>query len=180
MVFDLVILLLCTWRLRSSRKHGGIATLLIRDGIVSLYCNFRPSINLSARQQGYFCAAFGANLIQTVMASLHYNPVFSIMCLPMGRSFTLRTVCKHLSTSLCSARRLRHRRNDRVPQRLHGAQRLALRRYLRPHWSPFLERRSRRLRCRGRAHTAWRHLLARRAKQRIWGQYRARRASKRA
>jgi hypothetical protein len=34
MAFDLVILILCTYRLHASSKHGGIATLLMRDGIV--------------------------------------------------------------------------------------------------------------------------------------------------
>ncbi|KAG6885875.1 hypothetical protein C0993_008394 [Termitomyces sp. T159_Od127] len=34
--------------------------------------------------QGYFCAAFGANLVQMVFASLGLNPVMNIMCLPFA------------------------------------------------------------------------------------------------
>ncbi|KAG6888367.1 hypothetical protein C0992_008669 [Termitomyces sp. T32_za158] len=34
--------------------------------------------------QGYFCAAFGANLVQMVFAALGLNPVMNIMCLPFA------------------------------------------------------------------------------------------------
>jgi hypothetical protein len=66
MVYDLIVLVLCAYRLGSSVKHGGIATLLLRDGI------------------GYFCAAFGANLLQMVLAALALNPVMNIICLPFA------------------------------------------------------------------------------------------------
>jgi hypothetical protein len=40
MVFDLIILILCTMKLRTARLSGGIATLLMRDGIVSSFGPF--------------------------------------------------------------------------------------------------------------------------------------------
>jgi hypothetical protein len=40
MVFDLIILILCTMKLRTARLSGGIATLLMRDGIVSFFGPF--------------------------------------------------------------------------------------------------------------------------------------------
>jgi hypothetical protein len=66
MVYDLIILLLCAYRLGLSMKHRGIAALILRDGI------------------GYFCAAFGANLLQMVLAALALNPVMIIICLPFA------------------------------------------------------------------------------------------------
>ncbi|KAG5634889.1 hypothetical protein H0H81_000406 [Sphagnurus paluster] len=66
MAFDLIILLLCAYRLGTSRRSSTLAHVLWRDGI------------------GYFCAAFGANLVQTVMASLGLNPVMNIMALPFA------------------------------------------------------------------------------------------------
>ncbi|KAF9057166.1 hypothetical protein BJ165DRAFT_12626 [Panaeolus papilionaceus] len=65
MIFDLIILLLCTFRL-VTHKSSTLGHVLLRDGI------------------GYFCFVFGANLIQTVFAGLHYNPVLNIMCLPFA------------------------------------------------------------------------------------------------
>ncbi|PPR04772.1 hypothetical protein CVT24_007088 [Panaeolus cyanescens] len=65
MVFDLIILILCTYRLLT-HKSSTLGHVLLRDGI------------------GYFCFVFGANLIQTVFAGLHYNPVMNIMCLPFA------------------------------------------------------------------------------------------------
>ncbi|KDR76425.1 hypothetical protein GALMADRAFT_155974 [Galerina marginata CBS 339.88] len=65
MVFDLVILLLCSYRLASHRAST-LGNVLLRDGIA------------------YFCFAFCANLIQTVMAGLHLNPVMNIMTLPFA------------------------------------------------------------------------------------------------
>jgi len=66
MGFDLIILLLCAYQLGYSHQSSTIAHLLLRDGI------------------GYFCAAFGANLVQTVMASLRLNPVMNIIALPFA------------------------------------------------------------------------------------------------
>lgn len=66
MAFDLVILLLCAFRLYNSRRTSNLSNLLLRDGI------------------GYFCAAFGANFIQTVLASLGLNPVMNIIALPFA------------------------------------------------------------------------------------------------
>ncbi|KAF9486181.1 hypothetical protein BDN70DRAFT_889562 [Pholiota conissans] len=65
MVFDLVILVLCSYRLASHRSST-LGNLLLRDGI------------------SYFCFAFSANLIQTVMAGLQLNPVMNIMTLPFA------------------------------------------------------------------------------------------------
>ncbi|KAF5336615.1 hypothetical protein D9611_006458 [Ephemerocybe angulata] len=68
MAFDLLILLLCTYKLYSGhgKRNGSLAKLLLRDGI------------------GYFVAAFGANLVQMVFAVLQLNPVMNIMCLPFA------------------------------------------------------------------------------------------------
>ncbi|KAG6815235.1 hypothetical protein H0H87_003730, partial [Tephrocybe sp. NHM501043] len=66
MAFDLVILLLCAFRLSRSRRSSTIAHVLWRDGI------------------GYFCAAFGANLIQMIIACLGLNPVMNIIALPFA------------------------------------------------------------------------------------------------
>ncbi|KAG6865412.1 hypothetical protein C0991_002906, partial [Blastosporella zonata] len=66
MVLDLVILVLCAYRLSSSRRSSTIAHVLWRDGI------------------GYFCAAFGANLVQMIIASLGLNPVMNIVALPFA------------------------------------------------------------------------------------------------
>ncbi|KAG6915742.1 hypothetical protein DXG01_010039 [Tephrocybe rancida] len=66
MAFDLVILILCAFRLTASRRSSTIAHVLWRDGI------------------GYFCAAFGANLIQMIMATLGLNPVMNIVALPFA------------------------------------------------------------------------------------------------
>ncbi|KNZ81986.1 hypothetical protein J132_09309 [Termitomyces sp. J132] len=66
MAFDFVILILCAYRLSSSRRSSTIAHVLWRDGI------------------GYFCAAFGANLVQMIFATLGLNPVMNIMCLPFA------------------------------------------------------------------------------------------------
>ncbi|KJA26745.1 hypothetical protein HYPSUDRAFT_1029023 [Hypholoma sublateritium FD-334 SS-4] len=62
MAFDLVILLLCSYKL-ASHQSSTLGNLLLRDGI------------------GYFCAAFAANLVQTVMAGLQLNPVMNIITL---------------------------------------------------------------------------------------------------
>ncbi|KAF9462713.1 hypothetical protein BDZ94DRAFT_1165280 [Collybia nuda] len=66
MAFDLVILLLCAYRLSVSRRASTLGNILLRDGIA------------------YFCAAFGANLVQTVMAALGLNPVMNIIALPFA------------------------------------------------------------------------------------------------
>ncbi|KAF8884823.1 hypothetical protein BD779DRAFT_1442846 [Infundibulicybe gibba] len=66
MAFDLVILLLCSFKLSTASRSSTLAHLLLRDGI------------------GYFCAAFGANLIQTIMAALALNPVMNIVALPFA------------------------------------------------------------------------------------------------
>lgn len=65
MAFDLVILLFCTYRLASHRSST-LGHLLLRDGIV------------------YFCVAFAANLVQTIMAGIHMNPVMNIITLPFA------------------------------------------------------------------------------------------------
>ncbi|KAF9527459.1 hypothetical protein CPB83DRAFT_793263 [Crepidotus variabilis] len=65
MFFDLVILILCTYRL-SAHRRSTLAGVLLRDGI------------------SYFCAAFAANLIQTIFAGLQLNPVMNIMTLPFA------------------------------------------------------------------------------------------------
>lgn len=45
----------------------------------------RPSsLRICFSLQAYFCAAFGANLVQTVMASLGLNPVMNIIALPFA------------------------------------------------------------------------------------------------
>jgi hypothetical protein len=66
MAFDLIILILCTYRLHTSSKSGGIATLLMRDGIA------------------YFTAVFAANLLQMIFAALALNQVMNIMNLPFA------------------------------------------------------------------------------------------------
>ncbi|KAF9014209.1 hypothetical protein BDQ17DRAFT_447875 [Cyathus striatus] len=66
MALDLIILLLCTWMLSTSRRSSTLANLLWRDGI------------------GYFCAVFGANLVQMIMAALALNPVMNIIALPFA------------------------------------------------------------------------------------------------
>ncbi|KAF9554796.1 hypothetical protein CPC08DRAFT_162416 [Agrocybe pediades] len=65
MVFDFIILTLCSIRLMSHR-NSNLSHILLRDGIC------------------YFCFAFAANLIQTIMAGLHLNPVMNIITLPFA------------------------------------------------------------------------------------------------
>jgi hypothetical protein len=84
MAFDLVILILCTYRLSSSSRHGGIATLLLRDGIVSHIRIIKLDGAADRFGQGYFCAVFGANLVQMIFAALALNPVMNLMCLPFA------------------------------------------------------------------------------------------------
>jgi hypothetical protein len=51
--------------------------------------------------QAYFIAAFGANLIQTIFASMQLNPVMNIMCLPfalVASVIAATTVFRHLYT----------------------------------------------------------------------------------
>lgn len=66
MAFDLIILVLCAYRLSKNRRSNGLAALLLRDGIM------------------YFCAVFGANLVQMIMACLALNPVMNIIALPFA------------------------------------------------------------------------------------------------
>ncbi|KAF8646947.1 hypothetical protein AX16_007039 [Volvariella volvacea WC 439] len=66
MAFDLVILVLCSFKLVAARGSGALAQILLRDGIA------------------YFCAAFGANLVQMIMASLALSPVMNIIALPFA------------------------------------------------------------------------------------------------
>lgn len=63
MAFDFIILVVCTWRLASGHNGSSLGKLLLRDGIA------------------YFCAVFGANLIQMIFASLQLNPPMNLMCL---------------------------------------------------------------------------------------------------
>lgn len=84
MVYDLVILILCTVRLRASSRHGGISTLLLRDGIVCPLPFVLSTPTHAEFLKGYFCAAFAANLIQSVFAALQLNPVMNILCLPFA------------------------------------------------------------------------------------------------
>lgn len=60
MVFDFIILLFCAVRLYSQRTTT-LGSMLFRDGIA------------------YFCSAFIANLVQTIMAGLQLNPVMNII-----------------------------------------------------------------------------------------------------
>ncbi|KAF5318849.1 hypothetical protein D9619_010967 [Psilocybe cf. subviscida] len=62
MIFDFIILLFCAIRLYSYRTST-MGSILFRDGI------------------GYFCSAFIANLVQTIMAGLQLNPVMNIITL---------------------------------------------------------------------------------------------------
>ncbi|KAG8905944.1 hypothetical protein FRB99_007949 [Tulasnella sp. 403] len=66
MAFDFIVMCLCTWKLFYARNASGISSLIFRDGI------------------GYFAAAFGANLVQAVLASLGLNPVMNIIALPFA------------------------------------------------------------------------------------------------
>jgi hypothetical protein len=65
MVFDFIILLFCAVRLYSYRTST-LGSILFRDGI------------------GYFCSAFIANLIRTIMAGLQLNPIMNIMTIPFA------------------------------------------------------------------------------------------------
>jgi hypothetical protein len=84
MAFDFVILALCTFRLYTSRRSSSLAKLLFRDGIVSFFLYWLLAAHLNRFLQGYFCAAFGANLVQTVFAALKLNPVMNIIALPFA------------------------------------------------------------------------------------------------
>ncbi|KXN91439.1 hypothetical protein AN958_00701 [Leucoagaricus sp. SymC.cos] len=66
MAFDLIILILCAFRLCRNRRTSGLSALLLRDGIL------------------YFCAVFCANLVQMIMACLVLNPVLNIIALPFA------------------------------------------------------------------------------------------------
>ncbi|KAG9047061.1 hypothetical protein FS837_003147 [Tulasnella sp. UAMH 9824] len=66
MAFDFVIMALCSYRLFKARSTSPISNLLFRDGIV------------------YFAAAFGANLVQSVLGALALNPVMNIFALPFA------------------------------------------------------------------------------------------------
>ncbi|KAG9019852.1 hypothetical protein FRB90_003442 [Tulasnella sp. 427] len=66
MAFDFVIMALCAYRLFKARSSSAISNLLFRDGIV------------------YFAAAFGANLLQSVLAALTLNQVMNIFALPFA------------------------------------------------------------------------------------------------
>ena len=61
MGFDLIILILCTYKLNRSRTQSGISKLLFRDGVI------------------YFIAAFGANFLQMIFAAMKLNPVMNIV-----------------------------------------------------------------------------------------------------
>ncbi|KAH6902449.1 hypothetical protein BKA70DRAFT_1567892 [Coprinopsis sp. MPI-PUGE-AT-0042] len=63
MAFDLIILIVCTWRLATGHNGSSLGKLLLRDGIA------------------YFCAVFGANFVQMVFAILQLNPPMNLMCL---------------------------------------------------------------------------------------------------
>jgi hypothetical protein len=80
----LIILILCSIRLASSSRRGGISSLLLRDGIVRSSHGARRSFKLTFFLQAYFVAAFGANLIETIFAAMNLNPVMNIMCLPFA------------------------------------------------------------------------------------------------
>lgn len=66
MAFDFIIMALCSYRLFKARSTSPISNLLFRDGIV------------------YFAAAFGANLLQSVLGALALNPVMNIFALPFA------------------------------------------------------------------------------------------------
>jgi hypothetical protein len=80
---DAIILALCTYRLTSASRRGGISTLLLKEGIVSTLPHLDTPI-LTPCAQAYFVAAFGANLIETIFAAMNLNPVMNIMCLPFA------------------------------------------------------------------------------------------------
>lgn len=87
MAFDLIILLLCTYRLASHRTST-LGHLLLRDGIVrsrlTLCIDIIFLTLIYSSRQAYFCVVFAANLVQTVMAGLHMNPVMNIITLPFA------------------------------------------------------------------------------------------------
>ncbi|KAJ3503300.1 hypothetical protein NLJ89_g8494 [Agrocybe chaxingu] len=65
MIFDFIILVVCAYQL-ISHVSSTLGKVLLRDGIA------------------YFCAAFVANLLQTIFAGLQLNPVMNIMFLPFA------------------------------------------------------------------------------------------------
>jgi hypothetical protein len=82
MAFDLIILIVCTWRLATGHGASSLGKLLLRDGIVSH--SLSPHLQHTHRNvtfKAYFCAVFGANFIQMVFAILHLNPAMNLMCL---------------------------------------------------------------------------------------------------
>ncbi|KAF5371792.1 hypothetical protein D9758_003523 [Tetrapyrgos nigripes] len=66
MAFDFIILILCAIKLHLSHASSTLGTILLRDGIA------------------YFAAAFFANSLQMIFASLVLNPVMNIICLPFA------------------------------------------------------------------------------------------------
>lgn len=82
MTLDFIIMVLCAIRLWRARTSGGISSLLLRDGIVSLYAAKPFGALLTIYfHQAYFLAAFTSNLVQTVLAGLSLNAVMNIVSL---------------------------------------------------------------------------------------------------
>lgn len=119
MAFDFVIMALCSYRLYKARSSSAISNLLFRDGIVS-----RPLLRLHHRScltclQVYFAAAFGANLVQAVLAALTLNQVMNIVS-PLPHSIQAASSCsRNAVRPSLRPRRLHHCFHRRLPQRLH-------------------------------------------------------------
>ncbi|KAG9014887.1 hypothetical protein FRB94_009045 [Tulasnella sp. JGI-2019a] len=83
MTYDFAILCLCSFKLWRARGQGGIAGLLLRDGI------------------GYFAATFLTNLVQVILASLALNPIMNIIAVPFTLVVSViaaTTVFRHVFT----------------------------------------------------------------------------------
>lgn len=62
MAFDLIILLLCAYRLANNRFTNGLAAQLLRDGIVCLVLSPVDEPHLITPQLALFCCRFRSQL----------------------------------------------------------------------------------------------------------------------
>lgn len=82
MGFDLVTMLLTAYKLQSYRNYhrNGIATVLLRDGLVYFICAY--GILLRSRQTSYLlisASSFLANLVATVFLAINLSPIMGVI-----------------------------------------------------------------------------------------------------
>jgi len=103
MTLDFVILALAVYRLWPERGSGGIASLLLKDGM------------------GSFAAAFLANTVQTVLVALRLSSIMNLMCVSFAlvvSSIAATTVYRRIVRTperLAKRREESHRRAGLIP-----------------------------------------------------------------